>query len=208
MIDYNKPWHTLNISMDNALNPNFDAEKFRAQTDQAGKPLGIWSFRDTEMLQILNKEWLDYLANEGIEVNSFMIFYRDAHLVYPEAHVDILWHSDLPNIFGINWVFSPNDDSYMTWYDVPYESGTSELTPVNTKYVYWKLEDVKDKELARHTIGNKLTMVRTGIAHNVIVNTQPRWVISLRSKVVGNPNYTDWNSAVDYYAKTLNLIES
>lgn len=207
MIDYNKPWHVLNVDMSNAMNPLFNAEKFREESTQANNSVAIWSFRGEEMLKFLNKSWLESLASIGIPVDSFMMFYRDPHLEYPEAHVDLLWHSDLPNIFAINWVFSPRDDSYMTWYDVPYETGTLELTPVNTKYVYWKLDDVRDKEFARHTIGNQLTMVRTGIAHNVITNTQPRWVISLRSKVVGNPNYHNWNSAVDYYADTLKLIK-
>jgi hypothetical protein len=208
MIDYNKPWHELKVDLTNAMNPHFDAEKFRIDTGKGSDPVAMWSLKGKEMLQLLNEEWLDYLSSIGIPVDSLLIFYRDPHLVYPSAHVDILWHTDSPNIFALNWVFSPNDDSVMTWYDVPYETGISELTPVNTKYVYWNLEDIQDKEFARHTIGDKLTIVRTGIAHNVITNDQPRWVISLRSKVIGNPNYHDWNSAVDYFNTTLKLVKS
>ena len=159
-------------------------------------------------LKVINKKWLDYLGNCGIDVSSCLTFYRDSYLVYPEAHVDLHYSNELPNIFALNWVFSPNDDSYMTWYNVPNETGILKSTPADTKYRYWKLEDVNDKEIARHTIGNKLTMVRTGIAHNVIVNKQPRWLVSLRFKSkVDNPNYCDWKSAVDYYAKTLKLIK-
>jgi hypothetical protein len=209
MIDYNKPWHVLKVDMANALHSEFDAEKFRAESDQANKSIGIWSLRKDEMVKVVNEQWLNYLASCGIEASSCLIFYRDAYLVYPEAHVDLRYGDERPNIFALNWVFSPNDDSYMTWYNVPNETGTLHVTPADTKYRYWKLEEVKHKEITRHTIGNKLTMVRTGIAHNVIVNKQPRWLISLRFKSgIDNPNYHDWKSAVDYYAQTLKLINS
>jgi len=205
MIDYTQPWHVLDIDTSNALNPKFDAEKFRLESAYADKPLGIWCYRDNDMLQFLNSEWLEYMDRRGMTIGSFLMFYREPHFIYPEAHVDINWQNSLPHIFALNWVFSPDDDSFMTWYDVPNESGTDATTSADTKYRFWKLNDVKDKEFARHTIGNKLTMVRTGIAHNIIVNKQPRWLISLRFK--NSPEITDWKSAVDYYNNTLKLIK-
>jgi len=209
MIDYNKPWHVLEVDMNNALNPEFNAEKFRAESDQHDQPIALWSFHSEAMLKVINKKWLDYLNTCGIDVTSFLMFYRDSYLVYPEAHVDIIYRNELPNIFALNWVFSPEDDSHVVWYDVPNDTGILKITHADTKYRYWNLEDVKDKEITRHTIGNKLTMVRTGIAHNIIVNKQPRWVISLRFRSSDtNPNYHDWNSAVDHYVQTLKLIQS
>ena len=196
----------LNVDTSNALNPDFDAEKFRSESTQADNPAAIWSRRGDEMFQFLNKDWLEHLKSIGIAVSSFLMFYRNAHYVHPEVHVDTFWHNKLPNVYGINWVFSPNDDSFMTWYDLPFETGIQDVTITNTTYRYWHLDDVKDKEIARYTIGNKLTLVRTGIPHNIIVNKQPRWLISLRFKTTLET--TDWNSTVDYYNNTLKLIKS
>lgn len=205
MIDYKQPWHVLDIDTSNALNADFDAEELRANSPYANGPGGIWSFAGDDMLKILNKDWIKSLAQRGLDVGSFLMFYREPHFIFPEAHVDLFWHNDLPNIFALNWVFSPNDDSFMTWYDVPNETGTMATTPADTRYCFWNLKDIEDKEFARHTIGSALTMVRTGIAHNIIVNKQPRWVISLRFKAT--PEITDWKSAVDYYNDTLKLIK-
>ena len=206
MIDYNQPWQVMGIDISNALKPEINAEKFRAESTQANNPAAIWSYQGNEMTQFLIKDWLEYLRNLGIDVGSFLMFYRDAHYVHPEVHVDTFWHNQLPNVFGLNWVFSPNDDSFMTWYDLPFETGIQDVTITNTTYRYWHLDEVKDKEITRHTIGNKLTLIRTGIPHNIIVNEQPRWLISLRFKSISE--ITDWKSAVDYYNNTLKLIKS
>lgn len=205
MIDYKQPWHVLDIDTSNALNLDFDAETFRAKSAYAHDPAGIWSFKGDSMQEFINKDWVNQLNKQGIPVDSMMIFYRDAYLVYPEAHIDLYQHNDLPNVFALNWVFSPDDDSFMTWYDVTADSGTMSATSANTKYCYWKLKDIADKEFARHTIGNALTMVNTGIAHNVIVNRQPRWVISLRVK--SDFAIHNWETAVDYF-NNLNLIKT
>lgn len=197
MIDYSRPWQIIDVDTRDALNPNFDAEKFRAESEFADRPAGIWSVRGDQMLDFINADWLALLETRGIPVGSFLMFYRQPFLVYPEAHVDLFWHNSEPHIFALNWIFSPNDDSYMTWYDVANETGTISITSAETKYSYWKMEDVAHKEFARHTIGDKLTMVRTGIAHNIIVNEQPRWCMSLRFK--SNQSIHDWQSAVDHF---------
>lgn len=204
MIDYKQPWHVLSIDTSNALNPDFDAEQFRLQSPYANESGGIWSFRGNDMLQFLNRDWLQMLNQLGLDVNSFLMFYREPYLIYPEAHIDLYRHNNLPNIFALNWVFSPDDDSFMTWYDVDISSGTMSKTLSDTRYCYWNLSEINDKEFARHTIGNTLTMVNTGIPHNIIVNTQPRWVISLRFK--NDDAIQTWRDAVDYF-DNLNLIK-
>jgi hypothetical protein len=210
MIEYTQPWQVLDVDVSNALNPNFNAEQFRAQSDQANCPFAQWYFRDNDMLEFLNKDWLEYVNRLGIPVSSFMMLYRDPYYVHPGAHVDLFWSTHQPSIYSINWVISPDDDSFMTWYDVPFDTGTFIHSDTDIKYQSWPLEDVDDKEFARYTIGNKLTLLSTALPHNIIVNKQPRWVISLRfpsSHYVTN-NITDWQSAVDYYADTLDLVKT
>lgn len=214
MFDYKKPWHVLDVDTTNALNPSFDRDLFLKQSDQFGNSFVIWKLHGDRILDVLDRQWLDHLKTKNIEVGAIMIFYRDAHLVYPEAHIDITHTDSRTHVFAINWVISPNDDSYMTWYDVPVpgpeqiEIDEIKLTPTNDRYYTWNVEDIQDKELARHCIGNKLTLVRTDIPHNVVVNGQPRWAISIRCKTIDVDKYRSWESTVDYFNKTLGLIKS
>lgn len=199
MINYTVPWHRLSCTTDSAVSDNFDSAEFLKKSKFAGFPVGIWSFKDKDMTQILNKTWLEYISDTLMPVNSFLMFYRQAHFVYSYAHTDVFYQTEKPNIFGINLVINSNDDSQMVWYDVPNETGTLEVTPVGVKYLYWPVTEIEHKELDRLTIGNQLTLVRTSIPHNVIVNQQARWSISLRfNKIL---NISDWPTAVDYFSK-------
>lgn len=200
MINYTVPWHRLSCTTDNAISDNFNSAEFLKKSKFAGHPAGIWSLKDNDMTQILNKTWLEYISDTLMPVDSCLMCYRQAQFVYPQAHTD-LYQTEKPTIFGINLAVNSNDDSQMVWYDVPNETGTLAVTPADTKYLHWPVTEIEHKELDRLTIGNQLTLVRTGIAHNVIVNQQDRWSISLRFKAI--PDISSWPAVVDYFSKYL-----
>jgi len=128
-------------------------------------------------------------------VQSAMVFYRQPHYVYPEAHVDLFWDNSLCTC-AINWTLDPLDDSDMIWYDVPLDSGKEKITPAQTRYLYWPNEEIEDKVLDTRCIGTTPTLVSVGIPHNIIVRERPRWVISLR---IGKTEPKSWKEAVDFF---------
>lgn len=191
-----KPWYELNIDITNAVRADFNFQDLYNKSEFANKPIGIWNFRNDQIDQLLTQEWIDYTKELDMEVKSAMLFYREPHFIYPEAHVDLFWGDPKPCVSAINWVLDPLDDSEMVWYDVPVESGIFEVTPAKTKYLYWPLSEVEDKVLDTRCIGNKPTLVRTGIAHNVIVRNRPRWVVSAR---LGNTQPDTWEKTVEHF---------
>jgi len=198
-INYDKCWHRLNIDTSNALNPNFSKEKLLEESPSKNDSGIMWCFTDASMYSVLNEEWVKHLNSQGIRLTELVIFYRKANYIHPQAHID-LSVTQTHVLYGLNFVISePDDDSFMTWYDVENSTGTFETTNIGTKYTFWKMEDVQDKEFDRLSIGKQLTLVRTDKAHNVITGNTPRWAISLR-----NASFQDnstWKDVVDYYAK-------
>lgn len=201
VIDYNQPWHRL-TKIDTSIKvtaDGFDTTEFLKKSKNPNAPGDIWSFYGADMTKVLNHQWLEFVSDTIMPVGSFLMFYRSPYFVLPEAHTDIFYHSQESNIFGINIVISPDDDSVMTWYNVPNETGKLAVTSADTKYLYWPLDEVKDHEVSRVTIGNQLTLVKTGLAHNVIVNNSPRWSVSLRFTSIESIH--NWTTCVDYFSK-------
>jgi len=204
MIDYARPWHVLDIDTTNALNPQFDPYKLRAESTQADAPVSLWKIHGNEVYSVFNKDWLEQLEARGISMSSAMLFYRDAYHVHPVIHIDV-FKDGTPCIYAFNWVISPVDNSPMVWYDI--EIGTGEVTEnvASTKYQYWSMEEYQHTEVARKIIGNELTMVKIGMPHTIIVNEHPRWLMSIRCTF--NENIKDWNSAVDYYSHLFKRVD-
>lgn len=201
MKDYHRPWHVLNIDTSWSINNNFDFDKLQSTSDQSDQPVAMWYFKDSAMQKVLDAEWINYMASINLSIDYCLIFYRQPFYLCPTAHIDLHYNTQTPNVYGLNWVFSPDDDSYMTWYNAPIETGILGETPAKTKYVYWNMDEIKNKEISRRTLGNHLTLVRTDIAHNVLVNQQTRWSMSLRFIGEVEKNLHTWQDAVDYYHK-------
>lgn len=198
MIDYNKSWHELNISIDDALNKDWDPEEFRLNSEFADGPLGIWFIEQSRLPMIFNTTWLDYMSGLNLDIGSCIIFYRAPHYIHPHVHVDMYKETGKPLIFGLNWVIDPEDDSEMIWYETAPPGGESQITPAITDYLNWPMEELKDIPYQSHCIGRKLTLVNVAKPHNIIVKNKARWVLSIRFPKLALP-INNWNEAVDYF---------
>lgn len=195
-MDKQRPWHVLNLDISDALRNDLDLIKMRNTSQTPESPVGIWFFDKDRLGEILTTEWIKRMRSIGIPIWSALVFYRDPYFVHPEVHVDLRWTGDLqPASSAINWVFDPLDDSEMTWYDLPYDTGTLKITPANTRYLSWPMEEAEPHLIASRTIGVTPTLVNTAIAHNIIVKERPRWVVSVRCK----DDVTNWEQALEFY---------
>jgi len=199
-------WYELKISVENAVRSDFDTDNFLEKTKFSDKPAGIWKFQDEEMYSILNQEWIYYLKQCNIPVTSFMMFYRQPNYQHPEAHIDVhrpAKPTDVPllSVFGLNLVISKNDDSYMSWYDVSDFEKSKEMskTLADTPYLSWPMSEVQNKEIDRVIIGNRIVLVNVGVPHNVIMNNNERWLISLRCR--NSAGLKNWDEAINYFSK-------
>ena len=184
-----KCWHTLNLDISTAIRPEFNFNDFLQTGENKGIPGDLWYLNQEKLTNMFNEEWLDYMENHGAKIWGAMIFYRSPHYIHPEVHIDQVSNSDSTPSAALNWVVADNDDSEMVWYDFPETTGKKLTTTASTPYVTWPTVEVEELEVDRHCIGNKLTLVRTDIPHNIIVRNVPRWSISLRTE----ERYSTWD---------------
>lgn len=200
MTDSLKPWYELDIDIKNAIRPDFDFKKMYEESEFSTSPIGIWFMHHEELGDIFTPEWLAYMDSLGLAPGTCMMFYRKPHYLYPAVHVDIHKATSQPAAFALNWVLDPDDDSEMIWYDWPEEETEYDITPAGTPYLSWPNEKFEGKPYVSRTIGNKMTLVKTGQPHNVIVRDKERWVISIRFPINKDNNaISDWKSAVEYF---------
>ncbi len=193
-------WHILNIDISNALRSDFKIEDFLIGAEFVKKNhCGVWGYNGNELTKMFTIEWLTYMKSMDLEVVSVLVFYRDAHLAYPEGHIDYIFGQEHPYV-AINWVLG-NDDSEMIWYKTP--ADVTDKPRKNTEsnqgheYVAWPLTELVEVE--RHRIGNIPTIVRVDVPHNIIVYDSARWSVSVRcrSQQLEKTNMYDWNAIVD-----------
>lgn len=187
-----RPWYRLNIDISNAVRADFDFDKLYAESEFAGKPIGLWAYFQDQLTEVVNDTWLSNMSEQGLVPTGIMIFYRQPYYVTPEAHIDIRKNNAVA-VYAINWVVSPNDDSEMIWFDMPASRGIEDITPASTLYKSWPMGELT--EISRCCLGEIPTLVNIGIPHNVIVRSQPRWVISVRFQF--EEHILDWEAAVN-----------
>lgn len=193
----NKNWYKLNLDISNAIRSDFDFENFLAGAEYVAKnQSGVWGFGGDNLTNMFTDTWLEYMKSINLEVSAVLIFYRMPHFTHSEAHIDYLYgRNDTSNI-AINWVIN-EDDSSMAWYHTPDDVATRirKFTPGGGhEYISWPMTEVA--EIERHTIGHTPTLVRIDIPHNIIVNNNPRWSVSVR--LAGNDR--EWEKIVDKFA--------
>jgi len=150
---------------------------------------GIWTLQPNT---IFSKDWLEYTVNEyGVKVDLAQIFMRKPYYQHPGAHVDIDQEDNLYG-GGLNWTLDP-DDAEMVWYDTPEQDPVYTQRSHTDRNKEWRLESLT--ECARCTIGKTPTLVRTDIPHTVDMNSNERWLISVR--------FT-WLKTWDQYLNTFN----
>ena len=86
-MNYNRPWHRLNVSIENAVRKDFDFKEFYNKSSFAEQPGGIWKFNNQTIHDLFTTQWLTYMTELGLEVGSCTVFYRTPHYVHPQAHV-------------------------------------------------------------------------------------------------------------------------
>lgn len=199
-----QPWYTLNIDKSHALRKDVDLDRMFNESQFADQPGGVWHWKDTEVHEILNINWIDDMNKLGIPVSNAMIFYRKPFYMHPEAHIDVRWDGT-PMIGAINWVLEPNDDSEMVWYDFPPDLPSDGMTLAETKYSSWPLSQIDPYQIASRTIGNTPTLVSTSIPHNVVTRSKPRWCVSVRYKA---RHLQTWTDTVKFFRPWINNADS
>ncbi len=189
-----KCWYELNIPCENALNPNW---KF---PDVAGKEFGVWDYKAH---QIFNPRWVYDVAQKGLVIAEALVFYRGPNHNTDNAHLDI--HRSHPvkiSTFGLNLIIG-GQDANMTWYNTPRINRKPTPGGAGTVYYNWPIDTLT--EIDRHILAeNKVTMVRVGIPHTIIMGDQPRWCISARCATVENMY---WGQITEWMRKRDLLVE-
>lgn len=191
-----KCWHTLNLDISNAIKPDFNFGKFLTTGENKGVPGDLWYLNQERLTTMFTEEWLQYMESHNAKIWGAMIFYRSPFYVHPEVHIDQVSNKNSTPSAALNWVIADNDDSDMVWYEFPASNGKRLSTTASTPYVTWPGKDVEHLEISRHCIGNKLTLVRTDIPHNIIVREIPRWSISVRTE----QRYSTWDQIESAFA--------
>jgi len=187
-----KCWYTLDIDLKGCFKDDF---KFPVPQGE----FGVWT---KPADQVSSPAWRQYMKSLGLPVTSFMMFYRGSHASTKQAHIDILklepW--TLTN-FAINWCFG-GTGSEMIWYNTPTTVTKISYTSAKTPYMSWD----KDKliEIERYHLGNKVTVVQTGIPHAIEMRAEPRWCFSARTPITENK---PWEEVIDLLRKKKLLIE-
>jgi hypothetical protein len=193
-----KPWYTLDIDVNNAIRNDFDFAKLLENSEFKNAPAGIFAIVHKDLKTLFTDTWLEYMKQQQLDVGSCLMFYRKPFYIHPETHIDIIKSTGALATYALNWILDPEDDSEMIWYDFPNDTGSSENTPVNTPYVSWPNSVFDNQTPVARCIKNQLTLVRTGLPHNVIMREKARWSISIRFPVATN-NITNWEEAVDFF---------
>lgn len=189
-----KCWYELDISSKNALHPEW---KFPDVTD---KDFGVWNVKAKE---VFNPLWLLDLFNKGITIAEALVFYRSGNHNTDNAHLDI--HRNHPvriSTYALNLIVG-GQDAYMTWYHTPKINYKPTPGDAGTVYYNWPVKALT--EIDRHILDeNKVTMVRVGIPHTVIMGDQPRWCISARAD---NTDNLRWKEISNWMRARSLLIE-
>jgi hypothetical protein len=193
-----KPWYALDINVKNAIRNDFSFNKMLAESQFSDSPAGIWFIKQEELSNMFSKEWLDYMNSLSLEVGNCFIFYRAPHYLHNEVHIDTHHLTGKAAVYGLNWVIDPADDSDMIWYEPLDTQGDNKLTQADSTYYSWPLDAFKDKPYVSRSIKQQMTLVNTGLPHNVIVREKSRWSISMRFPV-DKFNIVDWQSAAEYF---------
>lgn len=189
-----KCWYELDISCKDALNPNW---KFPDVTE---KEFGVWTFSARDIFHPL---WLLNLYNRGIVIADALVFYRAANHNTDNAHLDI--HKKHPvkiSTYALNMIVG-GTDAHMTWYRTPKINYKPTPGDAGTVYYNWPIDRLT--EIDRHILKeDKITMVRVGIPHTVIMGNEPRWCISARAD---NTDNLMWRQISDWMRERNLLIE-
>jgi hypothetical protein len=84
----------------------------------------------------------------------------------------------------------------MIWYANNTTHLDTLVIPTGSGHLYQTYNIENLIEIERHTIGNIPTMVRIDVPHNIAVQENPRWAISVRIKT--KLKITDWKDFINF----------
>jgi hypothetical protein len=147
---------------------------------------------ETRDLELFDPDWVNNLcvATDN-EITSAMLFFRPAHWQEATAHID--FNTNVMKQTGVittipaavNLIYDGAlDDSEMVWYYAPeIKDSDVKWTAADTAYLEYLSEDLI--EMSRCCMGNYVTLVRTDVPHNIIMQKRSRLCVSLRLRWTG-----------------------
>lgn len=186
----------LNINTENSIKQDIISSRY-------GKYL-VENFT-TKFDEIFNKSWLDELTEKVGSIKNVMIFSRPAFWSTRVSHVD-LKNDKTPVWFSLNWIIS-GKDSEMVWHHAPENYLNSEniqFTMSKNMSLQWPVKELP--EIERCTITDKMIMARTDIPHSIIVKSEPRIAIAVRTFMSNSSEYS-WEKSIEYYKKQGLILE-
>ena len=187
----NNCWYKLKISVENALKPDW-------KLPTTEEPLLTWQYQATDMF---NTNWISTMRDIGLEPISGLVFYRNYTGLETCAHIDGNG-ADRKPVFALNWVIG-GANSTLIWYKLPDYDASPRFTKIQTPYQAWLRKDLE--EIDRVHIGSHLTLVRIDKPHAVEMGTEPRWCISVRTKL---PEPSSWEEILEILREKQLLIET
>jgi hypothetical protein len=163
----NHCWYTVKIKTENAFNPSF------VIPSATEKPLEVWVYPAST---VFSSEWLEYTKSLGMNFTVAKIFYRQVGCNADKAHIDTL-QLNQPT-FALNWLFSGGKGSKMVWYEVPPGEHVLTRSPSGIPFFGWPISTLTPIE--EYEIGDKVTLVKTGIPHSIFSGPTERWCASAR----------------------------
>ena len=199
----NKPWYTLDIDVNNAINLAFDFEQLEQEALEL-RPVTsdywqfslvdpppnawTWGFPVAQLHKVLNRDWVVKTQYRlKIKFELCLIFLKTEKFIVGGAHVDdnYFGNKDPVCYSAINWCPNPDDDAEMIWLDAPSENWVTKLVEDREKtvrYVPTPYEDeVGSYPIYSKIIGQQATLINTGMPHYIKVKSpKNRWAISIR----------------------------
>lgn len=194
-----KSWYVLNINVNNAIRQDYAFDDLIKTSDRV-KTVGgdMWMINFAKLPELFNTEWLDYMKSIEVEVDHVLLFYRNPWFQHPEAHIDLPYNRGSLMSSTLNWVIG-EDTSEMVWFKTPDGINLDDIkiTQSDNPYLSFPMESLE--KIDSHRIGNKLTLVRVDIPHNIVMGPTPRWAVSLRTKHKTKPG--EWNQVVEFFER-------
>lgn len=136
---------------------------------------------------LFNQSWISYVE-DILELKMYNLgwtFYRTGVAANPTAHVDISSYSVPPIVcnYAFNFVVTPeNDNSEMVWY--------SDSWDIDDMSTCFNRPVTQLNEIERCVLRNdKLSIINSGLLHDVDTNGVERWAVSFRDVRSWDPDY-------------------
>jgi hypothetical protein len=186
-----------------AIRSDFDIDKFLKGKvfDKYNRCAIVPLATKKDFKTFFDHKWLKYMKSINLEFDTAVVFYRVPHCLSPGTHIDATDDGRV-GIYAINFVADPNDKSFMTWHKMPKKNDSLIAKPNQVGNHYIGYPHGKLKEVARHSIGRNMVMVRTGVPHDIdMTNCRTyRLSVSIRFRGDRRPDITDWKSAEKHFA--------